>query len=101
MLSAQDARKTREVNVLPNIKSAKKRVKVTEAKTMRNRMLKTSYRNAMKKFEKALESGDKAAAQEVYRQTVAVLDKAVARGLIHSNDAARKKSRFALKLNTL
>ena len=49
----------REVNVLPNIKSAKKRVKVTESKTLQNQMFKTGFKTTLKKFEKAVEAGDK------------------------------------------
>lgn len=90
-----------EVDILPNIKSAKKRVKVTEAKTIKNRMFKTMYKTTLKKFEAAVADGDKAAAEAAYRNAVSVLDKASCKGIIHANAAARKKSRFAQQLNTL
>lgn len=93
--------KSREVNILPNIKSAKKRVKVTESKTLQNQMFKTSLKTALKKFEKAVEAGDKAAAAECYKQTVSKIDKAVSKGALHINTAARKKSQFAAKLNAM
>ncbi len=86
---------------MPNIKSAKKRVLVTEAKTMQNRAFKTAYKNVLKKYEAALTSGDVAAAQEAYKVAVKKIDQAVAKGIIHKNAAARKKSRFTLKLNQL
>ncbi len=91
----------REVNTLPNIKSAKKRVKVTEAKTLQNQMFKTSLKTTIKKFEKAIEAGDKAAAEVCYRDAVSKIDKAVAKGALHINNAARKKGQFTLKLNAM
>lgn len=90
-----------EVNSLPNIKSAKKRVKITKSKTMKNRMFKTMYRTTLKKFEAAVADGDKTAAENAYREAVSVLDKAACKGIVHANTAARKKSRFAKSLNTL
>ncbi len=86
---------------MPNIKSAKKRVRVSEAKAMQNRSFKTAYKNVLKKYEAALASGDLAAAQETYKLAVKSIDQAVAKGIIHKNAAARKKSRFTLKLNGL
>ena len=91
----------REVNVLPNIKSAKKRVKVIEAKTLQNQMFKTNFKTTIKKFEKAVEAGDKAVATECYKAAVSKLDKAVAKGVLHTNAAARKKSQFTVKLNAM
>ncbi len=91
----------REVQILPNIKSAKKRVNVTKAKTIKNRMFKTMFKTTLKKFEQAIAEGDKAAAEVAYRNAVSVLDKAACKGVIHPNAAARKKSRFTVKLNTL
>ena len=70
-----------EVNVLPNIKSAKKRVKVTESKTLQNQMFKTSFKTTLKKFEKAVEAGDKAVAETCYKDAVSKIDKAVAKGV--------------------
>ena len=93
--------KTREVNNLPNIKSAKKRVKVIEKKTLQNQMFKTNFKTTLKKFEKAVEAGDKAVAAECYTAAVSKLDKAVAKGTIHINAAARKKSQYTVKLNNM
>ena len=86
---------------MPNIKSAKKRVKTIEAKTLQNKMLKTALKTSMKKYEAAIEAGEKEVAAETYKETVKKLDKAVAQGLLHKNAAARKKSQFTRKLNSL
>ncbi|MGN1127606.1 MAG: 30S ribosomal protein S20 [Candidatus Flemingiibacterium sp.] len=86
---------------MPNIKSAKKRVLVSETKTMQNKMLKSALKTSMKKYEQALASGDKAAAAETYKAAVKKIDQAVAKGLLHKNNAARKKSSFTVKLNKL
>lgn len=90
-----------EVNTLPNIKSAKKRVKVTAAKSLQNQMFKTNLKTSLKKFEAAVAAGDKAAAAEAYTVAVSKIDKAVAKHTMHINAAARKKSQFTLKLNNM
>ena len=90
-----------EVNDLPNIKSAKKRVKVIETKTLQNKMFNSSFKTAMKKYEAAVAAGDKKTASELYKATVKKIDKAAAKGIIHANAAARKKSRFTLMLNKM
>jgi small subunit ribosomal protein S20 len=89
------------VDILPNIKSAKKRVKVIEAKTLQNKMFKSSMKTCVKKYEAALASGDKAAAAETYKLAVKKIDQAVSHGIIHKNAAAHKKSQFTKKLNAL
>lgn len=86
---------------MPNIKSAKKRVKVIETKTQRNKALKTSLKTALKKYEAAINAGEKEAAAETYKAAVKKLDKAVAKGILHKNTAAHKKSQFTRKLNSL
>jgi len=86
---------------MPNIKSAKKRVKVIEAKTLQNQIFKTQLRTIVKKYNAALETGDKAAATEAYKAAVKKIDQAAARGIIHKNAAAHKKSQFTIKLNNL
>lgn len=91
----------REVNTLPNIKSAKKRVKVTAIKELQNQMFKTNLKTTLKKFEQAVAAGDKAVAAEAYKAAVSKLDKAVAKGTMHINAAARKKSQFTVKLNAM
>ncbi|MBO7148617.1 MAG: 30S ribosomal protein S20 [Clostridia bacterium] len=86
---------------MPNIKSAKKRVIVTETKTMQNKMFKTALKTSIKKYEAAIEAGDKALAAETYKEAVKKIDRAVAKNIIHKNTAARRKSNFTKKLNAL
>lgn len=90
-----------EVNPLPNIKSAKKRVLVIQKKTLRNQMIKSAIKTAIKRFEAAVEGGDKKAAQEALAFAIKKLDQAVAKGVLHKNTVARKKSQLAIKLNNM
>ena len=85
---------------MPNIKSAKKRVKVSETKAAQNKALKSALKTAMKKYEVAVASGNMEVAETTYRATVKRIDQAVAHGLLHKNNAARKKSRFTKMLNS-
>ena len=85
---------------MPNIKSAKKRVKVTAAKTLRNKMNKSQLKTAIKKFEQSLKQG-KADASDAYKEVVKKTDQAVAKGILHKNTAARRKSQYANMLNKL
>lgn len=84
---------------MPNIKSAIKRVKVTEKKTLRNKIIKTKVKNAIKKFESVV-SLNPENAQEQYKLTVSQIDRAVSKGILHKNNAARKKSRLHKLLGT-
>ena len=86
---------------MPNIKSAKKRVKVTATKTLQNKIFRTQMKTAMKKYEAAVEAGDVALAQETYKAAVKKIDQAAARNIIHKNAAARKKSQFTKILNKM
>ncbi len=86
---------------MANIKSAKKRILVNRTKALRNQMLKSQLKTVIKKFNLAVESGDKAAASDAYRLAVKKVDQAVARGILHKNNAAHKKSEFALKFNKM
>ena len=83
--------------MMPNIKSAKKRVKVTSAKNLQNKMLMSNLRTVIKKAEAAISSDDDNKV-EVVRYAVKRIDQACAKGLIHKNSAARKKSALATKL---
>jgi small subunit ribosomal protein S20 len=84
---------------MANIKSAIKRIRVTERRTLRNKMVKSAVKTAIKKFEIALNSGNIDEAKVLYAQAVKALDKAAAKGVIHKNAASRKKSRLTVKLN--
>ena len=86
---------------MPNIKSAIKRVKVTEKKNLRNRMIKSATRTSVKKFEAAVAAGDKDNAKTLFNEASKKLDQSVSRGILHKNNAARKKSQLALKLAKL
>ena len=68
---------------MANIKSALKRVKVSREQNLRNRMISSAVKTAIKKFDKALESKDEAAIEEAYTAAVSKVDKAVTKGVIH------------------
>ena len=86
---------------MPNIKSAKKRVLVNQTKAMQNKMFRTQLKTDMKKYQAAVASGDTALAQTTYKAAVKKIDQAAARGIIHKNAAARKKSQFTKALNNM
>lgn len=83
---------------MPNIKSAKKRVKVIAIKTARNKHVRSDLRTAIKKAELAMTNGAEDKAQ-VVKIAVKKIDSAVSKGILHKNTAARKKSQLSLKLN--
>lgn len=86
---------------MPNIKSAKKRVKVTEVKTLQNKMFKSAMKTSVKKYKAAVDAGNKDLAEKTYADAVAMVDRAVTKGILHKNNAARKKSSMTLKMNKL
>ena len=86
---------------MANIKSAKKRILVNRTKALRNQMVRSQLKTVIKKFNLAVESGDKAAASEAYKLAVKKVDQAVAHGILHKNNAAHKKSAFTLKYNQM
>ena len=86
---------------MANIQSAKKRIKITQVKTLRNTMIKTALKTKVKKFETAVVTGNVEEAKVTYASVVKALDMAVTKGIIHINKAARRKSRLAAKLNAL
>jgi small subunit ribosomal protein S20 len=86
---------------LPNIKSAEKRVRVTEKKRLRNKSVRTMCKTNITKAERLIFLGDTAAAQEAVAVAITSLDKATEKGIIHLNNAARRKSRLMKKFNEL
>ena len=86
---------------MPNIKSAKKRVLVTEKKTMRNKAIKSALKTQIKKFLEAVSAGDKEAATKLFPATVSAIDAAVTKGVIHKNNANNRKAKLAKKLQAL
>ncbi|QCX32422.1 30S ribosomal protein S20 [Caloramator sp. E03] len=84
---------------MANIKSAIKRIKITKIRTERNKMVKSAIKTAIKKFEAAVEKGNFDEAKVLLSRASHLIDKAAAKGVIHKNNAARKKSRLAVILN--
>lgn len=84
---------------MPNIKSAIKRVSVIEKKTLRNNMIKSGYKSAVKKFEEALDNGNIEEAKNLFSEATKKIDQACTKGVIVKNTAARKKSSLSKKLN--
>ncbi len=82
---------------MPNIKSAKKRVKVIAVKTARNKANRTALKTEIKKANEAIATGENTV--EAVRAAQKKIDQAVAKGLLHKNTAARKKSALAKKAN--
>ena len=86
---------------MPNIKSAKKRVLVNETKAAQNKAAKSALKTDIKKFDAAVAEGNRSEADVAYKVAVKAVDQAAARGLLHKNNAAHKKSAMTLKLNKL
>lgn len=89
----------KEVNPMPNIKSAEKRVKVSAARRERNMSDRSTLKTVIKKMDQTI-ANDPNSAADLLPVTMKVLDEAVTKGLIHKNKAARKKSRMAKKIAT-
>ena len=83
---------------MANIKSAIKRVDITAKKNLRNRMIMSSMKTAIKRFDEAAASDDAAAIGATYTNAVSKVDQAAAKGVIHKNAANRKKAQLAVKL---
>jgi len=79
---------------LPNITSAKKRARQSEKRRVRNKHQRSGMRTVVKSVVYAIEAGEKETAQAAFKVVVPALDKAVSKGLIHKNKAARHKSRL-------
>lgn len=86
---------------MPNIKSASKRVELSRKRAVRNAAIKSATRTAVKKFELAFTQNDTATTAVNFKKASVALDKAVSKGVLHKNTAARKKSQLAKKVNSL
>ncbi|MBR4143987.1 MAG: 30S ribosomal protein S20 [Lachnospiraceae bacterium] len=86
---------------MANIKSAKKRIKVIETKTLRNKMIKSKAKTLSKKVLAAVAAGDKDAAIVVFKEAAAYLDKTGAKGVYHKNTVAHKVSNLQKAVNSL
>ncbi|KPL76007.1 30S ribosomal protein S20 [Ornatilinea apprima] len=83
---------------MANIKSAIKRNKQNEKKRVRNRVYRGTARTFIKKARLAIEAGEKETAEALVRQAVSALDKAAEKGVLHKNNASRRKSRLMKQL---
>ena len=86
---------------MPNIKSSKKDVIRSKVAYEKNKADKSEMKTVLKKYEAALESGKREVAEAAYKDAIVIVDKAVNKGILHKNTAARKKSSMTLRLNKL
>ncbi|KAF3981453.1 MAG: 30S ribosomal protein S20 [Methylococcales symbiont of Hymedesmia sp. n. MRB-2018] len=86
---------------MANTAQAKKRARQAEKSRIRNASQRSNMRTFIKKVIASIESGDKEAAQVAYKAVVSTIDKAVSKGLIHKNKAARSKSRLSTRVNSI
>ena len=86
---------------MPNIKSAKKRVELTDDRTQKNNILKTTLKTALKKFDASLESGNNEEINNTYKAAVSTVDKVASKGVITKNAANNKKAALGKKLNSI
>ncbi len=86
---------------MANIKSAKKRILVTETKAARNKAIKSEVKTSIKKVEAAVAANDKAAAQAALVNATSVIEGACSKGVYHKNNAARKVSRLSKLVNSV
>lgn len=84
---------------MPIIKSAQKQMRVTERKRLRNKSIRSLCKSSITKAERLIFSGELEAAQKAVVTAISSLDKAAEKGVIHANNAARRKSRLMKKLN--
>lgn len=86
---------------MPNIKSAIKRVKVTERRRLSNKPVRTAARTYVRNARRAIDSGavEVPETQEALKKALSYLDRAAVKGVIHKNNAARRKSRLMQRYN--
>ena len=84
---------------MPNIKSASKRVLLSQKAAAKNKAAKSLLKTNIKKFDAAVSAGERESAENAYKVAVKTVDRAATKGLIHKNKAARRKSTLTLKLN--
>ena len=86
---------------MANIKSAKKRILVIEAKTARNKAIKSKVKTCIKKVDAAIAAGDQAVAKEALAVAISEIGKATSKGIFHKNSSSRKISRLTLAVNKI
>jgi small subunit ribosomal protein S20 len=84
---------------LPNTKSAQKQVRVQERRRLRNKAVRSATRTHVRKAEVAISQGETSASADSIRGAISALDRAARKGVIHPNNAARRKSRLVKRLN--
>ncbi|MDR1664674.1 MAG: 30S ribosomal protein S20 [Clostridiales bacterium] len=84
---------------MANIKSAKKRIQVIAKKQLRNKVIKSSTKTAIKKVQSAAAAGDIEMAKAAFIHAVSAIDRAASKGVYHKNTASRKKSKLAKMMN--
>ena len=84
---------------MPNTRSAAKAMRVQERRRLRNRAVRSATRTYVRKAQAEIASGESNPTAEVIRQAISALDRAAKKGVIHANNAARRKSRLMKKLN--
>ena len=84
---------------MANSKTARKRIRIAETRRVRNRPYRTAARTFVKKAEAAIRAGDQTVAQSAVVDAISMLDRVASKGIIHRNNAARRKSRLMAKLN--
>ena len=90
-----------EVHRLANIKSAKKRILVTETRTARNKAIKSEVKTMVKKVYTAIESKHQEAAKAALKDAISTMDKATSKGVYHKNTTSRKISRLQKAVNAM
>lgn len=86
---------------MANSKSALKRIRVAERRRLRNQPHRTTARSTVRKANEAIAAGDETAAAAAVAAAISTLDRVASKGVIHKNNAARRKSRLMAKLNRL
>ena len=86
---------------MANIKSAKKRILVTQTKTDRNKSIRSKVKTSIKKVEASISAGDKAAAQANLVNAISEIDKACTKGVYHKNNASRKVARLSKAVSAM
>ena len=86
---------------MANIKSAKKRILVTETKTARNKAIKSRVKTYVKKVETAVAENNKEAASAALLEAISEINKAASKGVYHKNNASRKVSRLSKAVNSI
>lgn len=86
---------------MPNITSAKKRVRQSEARRQHNKHIRSGMRTTVKAVVNAIDAGDKEAASAAYKTAIPAIDASVSKGILHKNKAARQKSRLNSRIQAL